>query len=52
MYFFLPYISEELIWNHNVLPSDGFIEFELDLVYFVARLHMDEEVSMVENSID
>ena len=52
MNFFLAYISKELIRNHNILPSDSFIKFEFNLIYFVTRLHMNEEIGMIENSID
>jgi hypothetical protein len=51
MNFLLAYISEELVRNHNVLPSNCFIQFEFDLIYFVARLHMNEEIGMIENGI-
>lgn len=49
---FFTSVSEEFIVEHDVLPSDGFVEFELDLVDLVARLHVDEEVSVVEDSIN
>lgn len=37
--------------EHHVLPGDGFVEFELDLIDFVSWLHVDEEVSVVEDGV-
>lgn len=38
--------------QHDVLPSDGLVELKLDLVDFVAGLHVDEEIGVVEDGID
>lgn len=45
-------VSEEFIVKHDVFPGDGFVEFKLDLVYLVARLHVDEKISVIEDSIN
>jgi hypothetical protein len=45
-------VAEEFVVEHDVLPGDGFVEFELDLVDLVARLHVDEEVGVVEDGVD
>lgn len=50
--FFLASVAEEFIMEHDILPSDGFVEFEFDLIYFVARLHVDEEIGVIEDGID
>lgn len=52
MSIFLPWVVEQLIIEHYVFPGDGRIEVEFDLINFVARLHMDEEVGVIENGID
>jgi hypothetical protein len=45
-------IAEEFIMQHDVFPGNGFVEFEFDLVHFVAGLHMDEEVCVAEDGVD
>ena len=45
-------ISEQFVRDHDVLPGDSFVEFKFDLVDFVARLHVDEEIGVVEDGID
>lgn len=52
MDFLLANVAEKLIWDHHVLPSYGFVEFELDFIDFVSRLHVDEEIGVVEDGID
>lgn len=44
-------IPKELVMEHYILPCDCFIEFEFNLVYFMAWLHMDEKVGVIENRI-
>jgi hypothetical protein len=50
--FLLAGVAEEFVVEHDVLPSDGLVEFELDLVYLVPGLHVDEEVGVVEDGVD
>lgn len=45
-------VAEELVVQHHVLPGDGLVELKLDLVDLVARLHVDEEVGVVEDGIN
>lgn len=45
-------VSEHFVLQHDVLPGDGLIEIELDLVDLVLGLHVDKEVGVVENGID
>lgn len=52
MDFLLSYVAEEFVWDHHILPGDGFVKFELYLIYLVSRLHVDEEVCMVEDSVN
>lgn len=37
--------------QHDILPGDGLIQLELYLIYLVLRLHVDEEVRVVEYRI-
>lgn len=52
MNLFLTSITKELIVQHDILPSDCFVELELDLINLVPGLHMDEKVGVVEDCID
>ena len=52
MDFLIASVSEKLVMKHDVLPSDGFVEFELYLIHLVSRLHVDEEICVVEDGID
>ena len=52
VHFLLSGVAEELVVQHDVLPGDGLVELELDLVDFVAGLHVDEEVGVVEDGVD
>lgn len=51
MDFLFSSIPEELIVQHHVFPSNGFIQLEFDLVDLMPRLHVDEEVSMIKDGI-
>lgn len=44
-------VPKELIVEHNVLPCNGLIQLELDLVHFVSGLHVYEEVCVVKDGI-
>jgi len=44
-------ISKKLIMKHYILPCYCFIKFKFDLIHFMPRLHMNEEICMIENSI-
>jgi len=52
MSFLLTRIPKQLIMKHHILPSNGFIKLEFDLVHLMARLHVDEKIRMIEDSID
>jgi hypothetical protein len=50
--FLIASVSEKLVVEHHVLPSDGLVEFELNFIHLVSRLHVDEEIGVVEDGID
>lgn len=52
MNLFLSCIPEEFVVEHNIFPSDSFIKLKLDFVDFVSRLHVDKEISVIEDCIN
>lgn len=51
MHFLLASIPEKLIVQHHVLPSNCFVQLKLNLIHLMTGLHMNEEVSMVKDSV-
>ena len=49
---FLPNITEDVIMQHDVLPAHCTIQIEIYLINFMLWLHLDEEILVIEDSVD
>ena len=49
---FVACVPEQLVVQHHVFPSDCLVKLKLYLVHLVFWLHVNEKVSVVENSVD